>query len=96
MVGGISSVCKGGLNHFVVTVDTVGDGVTRKLNAISGRTKTDGTWCNVVSNPGSSGSQRVEAVNSSPVPPVCWSTAATDVDEDWPEEWGYDWEGDWR
>ena len=46
----------------------------------------------VVSDPGSSVSQRVQAVNSFPVPAVCWSTAAVDVDEDWPEEWCYDWE----
>ena len=37
----------------------------------------------------------VQAVNSSPVPLACWSTAAVDVDEDWPEEWYYDWESDW-
>ena len=49
----------------------------------------------VVSDLGSSASQRVQAVNSSPVPPVCWSTAAVDVGEDWPEEWCYDWESDW-
>ena len=49
----------------------------------------------VVSDPESSVSQRVQAVISSPVPPVCWSTAAVDVDEDWPTEWCYDWESDW-
>ena len=48
----------------------------------------------VVSDPGSSVSQRDQEVNSSPVPPVCWSTAAVGVDEDWPEEWCYDWESD--
>ena len=49
----------------------------------------------VVSDPGFSVSQRVQAVNSSPVPHVCRSTAAVDVDEDWPVEWCYDWESDW-
>ena len=39
----------------------------------------------VVSDPGCSVSQRVQAVNSTPVQPACWSTAA-DVGEDWPEE----------
>ena len=47
-----------------------------------------------VSEPGSSVSQRVQAVNSSPVQPACWSAAA-DVEEDWPKEWFYDWESDW-
>ena len=49
----------------------------------------------VVSDPGSSVSQRSQAVNSPLDPPVCWSTAAADVDEDWPQEWCYDWESDW-
>ena len=49
----------------------------------------------VVSDPGSSVSQRVQAVNSSPVSPVCWSAAAVDVEEDWPEKWCYDWESHW-
>ena len=39
----------------------------------------------VVSDPGSFVSQ--QAVNSSPVPLACWSTAAADVDEVWLEEW---------
>ena len=42
----------------------------------------------VVSDPGSSVSQRVQAVKSSPVQPAC-STVA-DV-----EEWCYGWESDW-
>ena len=40
----------------------------------------------VVSDPGSSVSQRVRAVNSSPVSPVCWSESAED-EEDWPDVW---------
>ena len=47
----------------------------------------------VVSDPGSSVSQRVQAVNSSPVSPVCWSESADD--EDWPDEWWHDSESDW-
>ena len=42
VVGGTSNVSKGGLNRFVATVDTVGNGVTRKLNVISG--KDDDRW----------------------------------------------------
>ena len=48
----------------------------------------------VVSDPGSSVSQRVQAVNSSPVSPVCWSESADD-EEDWPDEWWHDSESDW-
>ena len=55
----------------------------------------DGTRCNtVVSDPGSSVSQRVQAVNSSPVSPVCWSEPV-DGEEDWPDEWWHNWESDW-
>ena len=43
----------------------------------------------VVSDPGSSVSQRVQAVNSSPVSPACWSEPAAD-EEDWPDEWWHD------
>ena len=49
----------------------------------------------VVSDLGSSVSQRVQAVKTSPVPLFCWLAAAVDVDEDWPEECCYDWESDW-
>ena len=49
----------------------------------------------VVSDPRSYVSQRVQAVNSSPVSTVCWSAASVDVEEDWPDEWWYDWESDW-
>ena len=49
----------------------------------------------VASDPGSSASHHVHAVKSSPVPPACWSAAASDVDEDWPAEWCYDCESDW-
>ena len=49
----------------------------------------------VVSDPGSSVSQRVQAVNSSPVSLACWSAASADVEEDWPDEWCNDWESDW-
>ena len=45
----------------------------------------------VVSDPGSSLSQRVQAVNSSP---VCLSESVDD-EEDWPDEWWHDSEGDW-
>ena len=48
----------------------------------------------VVSDPGSSVSQRVHAENSSPVSPACWSESADD-EEDWPDEWWHDWESDW-
>ena len=48
----------------------------------------------VVSDPGSSVSQRVQAVNSSPVSRVCWSESVDD-EEDWPDEWWHDSEGDW-
>ena len=37
VVGGTSNVSKGGLNRFVAMVGTVGNGVTRKLNAIKGK-----------------------------------------------------------
>ena len=92
----MSNVCRGGLNRFVVTVDTVGNGVTR----INGKDVDDGAMVSnpshsAVSAPGSSLSQRVQAVKSSPVPPVWWSTAAVDVDEDWSEEWCYAMESDW-
>ena len=40
-------------------------------------------------------SQRVQAVNSSPVSPSCWSAAFADNEEDWPDEWWHDWESDW-
>ena len=49
----------------------------------------------VVSDPGSSVSQRVQAVNSSPVSPVFWSAASVDFEEDWHAEWWHDWESDW-
>ena len=49
----------------------------------------------VVSDLGSSVSQRVQAVNSSLVSLACWSAASVDVEEDWPDEWSYDWESDW-
>ena len=50
----------------------------------------------VVSDPGSSVSQCVQAVNSSLVSPACWSAASVDVEEDWPDGWWwYDWESDW-
>ena len=48
-----------------------------------------------VSDPGSSVSQRFQAVNSSPVSPACWSVASVDVEEDWPDEWWYDRESGW-
>ena len=48
----------------------------------------------VVSDPGSSVSQRVQAVNYSRVSPVCWSESADD-EEDWPDEWWHDSESDW-
>ena len=41
----------------------------------------------VVSDPGSSVSQSVQAVNSSPVSHACGSAATVDVAEDWPDEW---------
>ena len=40
--GGLSNASNGGLNRFAVTVDTVGNGPTRKLNVISG--KEDDRW----------------------------------------------------
>ena len=49
----------------------------------------------VVSDSGSFVSQRVQAVNSSPVSFACWSAASADVEEDWPDERWYDWESDW-
>ena len=42
-----------------------------------------------VSDPGSSVSQRVEAVNSSPVSLVCCSESVDD-EKDWPDEWWHD------
>ena len=84
-------------------LDTVGDGSQDSSMPSMARTTTDELRA-VVSNPsksvvsdlGSSVSQRVQAVNSSPVHVVWWSTAAVDVDEDWPEEWCYHWEDDWH
>ena len=43
----------------------------------------------VVSDPGSSVSQSVQAVNSSPVSLACWSESADD-EEDWPDKWWHD------
>ena len=40
--GGMSNVSRDGLSPFVFTVDTVGNGVTRKLNAFNG--KDDARW----------------------------------------------------
>ena len=42
VAGGRSNVRNGGLNRFVATVDTVGNGATRMLNAING--KDDDRW----------------------------------------------------
>ena len=42
--GGMSNVYRGGLNRFMVTVDTVGRGVTRKLNAICGKDDVHLQW----------------------------------------------------
>ena len=84
LAGGLSNVSNGGLNRFVVTADTVGNGATRKLNVING--KEDDRWnleqwyhtrhslLFLTLDPLLS--QRAQAVNSSPVHPACWSTAA--------------------
>ena len=40
--GGMSNLSRDGVSPFVVTVDTVGNGVTRKLNAFNG--KDDARW----------------------------------------------------
>ena len=76
------------MNRFVATVGTVGNGVTRKVNAING--KDDDRWN--LEQWYRTRQQRVQAVNSSLVRPACWSTTAADVDEEWPEEWCSDWE----
>ena len=82
--GGMSNVSRGGLNRFVVTVDTLLEVVPQETSIPAmARTTPDRNLVQVASNPsqsvvsdpGSSVSQRVQAVNSSPVPPVCWSTA---------------------
>ena len=86
----MSNASRGGLNRVVVTVDTVGKWCRKKARSRQwqGRRPMElgATVSNpshsVVSDPGSSASQLVHAVNSSPVPPVCCSTAAVDVDED--------------
>ena len=53
----------------------------------------------VVSDPGSSVSQRVQAVNSSLVQLGCWSSAGCveekRPEEKRPEEWCYDWGSGW-
>ena len=61
----------------------------------------DGTWCNGVTTFTDCRfltldplSQRIQAVNSSPVSPVCWLESADD-EEDWPDEWWHDSESDW-
>ena len=57
----------------------------------------------VVSDPASFVSQRVQAMSSSPVSPVCWSESVDD-EEDWPmnggtidseSDWMEDWQDDW-
>ena len=99
--GGTSIMIRGGRNRSVVTVVTVGNGVTRRPSALNGRGVVRWNlvqWCHIlhrlVSDPGSSVSQRVQAVNSSPVSPVCWSESAED-EEDWPDEWWHDLDSDW-
>ena len=100
----MSNVSRGGLNRLVATVDTVAKKVTRnaQCHQWQGRRPEHGAMVSnpsqsVVSDPGSSVSQRVQGVNSSLVPPVRWSTAAAvDVDEDWHEEWCHDGKSDWH
>ena len=87
----------GGLNKVV----TVGNGGHKKthclhwqgrrpmaLGAIVSHPSTT-----VVPDPGSSVSQRAQAVKATPVQPACWSTAVDE--EDCAEEWSHDWESDW-
>ena len=92
-IGGTSIMIRGGWNRSVVTVVTVGNGVTRRQSALNGRAFVRWNsvqWCHILhrllfSDPGSSVSQRVQAVNSSPVSPVCWSESVDD-EEDWLDE----------
>ena len=72
VVGGMSNVSKGGLSRFVATVDTCwkwGHKKAQRHHWQGRRPMELEQWY----HPGSSVSQRVQAVNSSPVPPVCWS-----------------------
>ena len=92
---------RGGWNRSVVTVVTVGNGVTRRPSALNDRGVV--RWnlvqcCHILHrllfltlDPLS---RRVQAVNSSPVSPVCWSESVDD-EEDWPDEWWHDSESDW-
>ena len=98
--GGMSNVSKGGMNRFLAAVDTVGNGVHKKTRCHQWQGRRPMALGamglhpshSVASDTGPSVSQRVQAVNSSPVPPAFWSTVAADADEDWPEECCYDWE----
>ena len=96
-IGGTSIMIRGGWNRSVVTVATVGNGGHKKAQCPQWQDRRPmelGAMVShpsqtVVSDPGSSVSQRVQAVNSSPVSPVCWSESV-DVEEDWPDEWWHD------
>ena len=100
-IGGTSIMIRGGWNRSVVTVVNVGNGVTKRPSALNGRGVVRWNlvqWCHILHrllfltlDPVS---QRVQAVNSSPVSPVCWSESADD-EEDWPDEWWHDSESDW-
>ena len=80
-IGGTSIMIRGGWNRSVVTVVTVGNGVTRRPSALKWQERCPmelGAMVShlsqtVVSDPGSSVSQRVQAVNSSLASPVCRS-----------------------
>ena len=100
-IGGTSIMIRGGWNRSVVIVVTVGNGVTSRPSALNGSSVVRWNlvqWCHILhrlfSDPGSSVSQHVQAVNFSPVSPVCWSESADD-EEDWPDEWWHDSESDW-
>ena len=92
---------RGGWNRSVVTVVTVGNGVTRRPSALNRRGVVRWNlvqWCHnpsqtVVSDPGSSVVATCSSSEFCPVSPVCWSESADD--EDWPDEWWHDSESDW-
>ena len=91
-IGGTSIMIRDGWNRSVVIVVTVGNGVTRRPNALNGRSVVQWSlvqWCHILHrllfltlDPLCR--KRVQAVNSSPVSPVCWSESRTTISEDSP------------
>ena len=81
----------------MVTVVTVGNGVTRRPSALNGRGVVRWNsvqWCHILHRLLFLTLDPLCRVNSSSVSPVCWSESVDD-EEDWPDEWWHDSESDW-